>query len=139
MLLTDLISFIKETHKKFPWADGAIGQYLSWAFSKDYLFVESDENGISGMMIAYPLPKAYDGTNESLLPSDIEFNKNSEKWSELCIMDAIFTTVESRKRIVGKFMQRYPNWESQTKWAVRKGKVKQLTNKYITLTKDLQK
>ena len=44
MFLADLTDFIKTTHKNFPWADDAIGQYLSWAFSRNCLFVESDEN-----------------------------------------------------------------------------------------------
>jgi hypothetical protein len=134
MLLSDLIAFIKKTHKDFPWADDAIGQYLSWAFSKDCLFVESDENGLSGMMIAYPLADHADGSTKSLLPVDYESNPNWEKWTDICVMDAIYTTKESRLKIVDKFMKRFPNWEHQTKWAIRGKKTVKLTNRYIQLT-----
>ena len=134
MLLSDLITFIKKTHKDFPWADDAIGQYLSWAFSKDCLFVESDVNGLSGMMIAYPLATHADGSTESLLPTDYESNPNWEKWTDICIMDAIYTTKETRLKIVDKFMKRFPNWEHQTKWTIRGKKTVKLTNRYIQLT-----
>jgi hypothetical protein len=135
MLLTELIAFIKKTHKDFPWADDAIGQYLSWAFSKDCLFVESDKNGLSGMMIAYPLTVPSDGSTKSLLPVDYESNPNWEKSTDICVMDAIYTTKESRLKIVDKFIKRFPNWEHQTKWAIRKKKTVKLNNRYIQLTK----
>lgn len=134
MLLSDLISFIKKTHKDFPWADDALSQYLSWAFSKDCLFVESDENGFSGMMVAYPLANHSDGSTKSLLPADYEGNPNWEKWTDICVMDAIYTTKDSRLKIVDKFKKRFPNWEHQTKWAVRDKKPIKLTNRYIQLT-----
>ena len=139
MLLSDLIAFIKKTQeekskKAFPWADAELGQYLSWAFSNDYMFVDSDENGIVGLLIAYPLPYGSDGSINTLLPSDIGVSKNNEHLKELVIMDGIFKTKTARKHITNKFMQRFPNWKNQKKWATRKLKPTVLTNRYIELT-----
>ncbi|CAK0767235.1 hypothetical protein CCP3SC1AL1_400014 [Gammaproteobacteria bacterium] len=139
MLLTDLIQFIKTTHietkkRVFPWNDEGLTQYLAWAFSKDYLFVESDENGLTGCLVAYPLPISSDGTIQSLLPSDNDVSKQFEADNELVIMDGIFKTSKARKTITQKFMKRFPNWKNQKKWATRKVKPTVLSNRYIELT-----
>ena len=142
MLLTDLIQFIKTTHSEtkkqaFPWTDEGLSQYLSWAFSRDYLFVDSDENGLTGCLVAYVLPMSSDGSIQSLLPSDIDVAKENEHLKEIVIMDGIFKTTKSRKIITNKFMKRFPNWENQKKWATRKVVPKVLNNRYIQLTGEL--
>lgn len=142
MFLSDLIEFIKTTHtdtkkQAFPWTDEGLTQYLSWAFSKNYLFIDSDENGITGALVCYVLPSGSDGSIQSLLPSDIEVHKQNEHLKEIVIMDGIFKTSKSRKTITNKFMKRFPNWEKQKKWAVRKGVSKTLDNRYIHLTGEI--
>lgn len=139
MLLTDLIQFIKTTHSEtkkqaFPWTDEVLIQYLSWAFSRDYLFVDSDENGLTGVLTVYLLPKPYNGLIESVLPSDIEILKTDEVTKDICFMDGVFKNSKARKTIIQKFMKRFPNWKNQKKLAVRKGSVKELNNRYIQLT-----
>ena len=142
MLLTDLIQFIKTTHSEtkkqaFPWTDEGLSQYLAWAFSRDYLFIDSDENGLTGCLVAYALPNPSDGSIQSLLPQDAEVPKDTEGSKELVIMDGIFKTTKARKNITHKFMKRFPNWENQKKWAVRKQSVKPVNNRYIQLTGEL--
>jgi hypothetical protein len=148
MLLTDLIQFIKTTHSEtkkqaFPWTDEGLAQYLSWAFSRDYLFIDSDENGLTGCGVAYPLQNPSDGSIQSLLPSDNEVIKIWESDKELVIMDGIFKTPKSRKIITHKFMKRFPNWKNQKKWAVRLARntnilsTTVLKNRYIQLTGEL--
>jgi len=142
MLLTDLIQFIKTTHSEtkkqaFPWTDEGLTQYLSWAFSRDYLFVDSDENGLTGCLVAYVLPMSSNGSIQSLLPSDIDVAKENEHLKEIVFMDGIFKTTKSRKTIINKFMKRFPNWENQKKWATRKVVPKVLNNRYIQLTGEL--
>ena len=138
MLLSDLIAFIKKTQedkseKAFPWADESLGQYLSWAFSNNYLFLESDNNGISGLTIAYPLPFGSDNTIKSVLPSHISISKENEHLKEIAVMDTIFKTETARIAITKKFMERFPNWENQKKVATRKSIVVTLPNKYFKL------
>ena len=139
MLLADIITFIKKTQeeksaKAFPWADDELGQYVSWAFSKNCLFLESDEKGISGLLIAYPVNWVFTNDVKHLLPSDAEFTPEQEKEKHISIMDGIFKTTEARKNITLKFTKRFPNWKNQAKWAVRKGNVTELNNRYIQLT-----
>lgn len=138
MLLSEIIQFIKQTQKEkgkqvFPWSDDALGQYLAWAFSKDYLFLESDENGLAGLLIVYPVDKVKDMKVNELLPTDKEFSKEAENTADLVIMDGIFKTNKARKTITNKFMQRFSNWKNQKKWAMRKLMPTELNNKYIEL------
>jgi hypothetical protein len=139
MLLAELIQFIKTTHTEtkkqaFPWTDEGLTQYLSWAFSKDYLFIDSDENGLTGCLVAYLLPNPSNGSISSLLPQDTDVSKKEEDVKEIVIMDGIFKTTKSRKTITNKFMKRFPNWENQKKWAVRKQSIKPVNNRFIELT-----
>lgn len=138
MLLSDLITFIKKTQevkskKAFPWADDALGQYLTWAFSKNYLFLEADNDGISGLTVAYPLPFGSDKTVASVLPSDIGVSLENEHLKEIAVMDTIFRTETARVAITKKFMERFPNWENQKKVASRKNNIVTLPNKYFKL------
>ena len=139
MLLTDLIQFIKTTHSEtkkqaFSWTDEGLAQYLAWAFSKDYLFIDSDENGLIGCLVAYPLPISSDGSIKSLLPSNVDVAKENEHIKEIVIMDGIFKAPKARKTITHKFMKRFPNWKNQKKTAVRKTKIVVISNRFIELT-----
>ena len=142
MLLTDLIHFIKTNSVKskracFQLDDEGLDMYVKWAFNRNYLFLVSDENGISGLGIAYPLPKSYNGLIRSILPYDEELSLESEKTNDLCIMDWLALTSESRKKLMNKFFERFPNWENQTKLGIHYGKVKQLNNKYMNKLKGI--
>lgn len=139
MLLRDIVSFIRQMQKEkakkaFLWADTSLEQYISWAFSRNYLFFESDENGLTGIGICYLLPTPCDGTVYSMLPSDAIIEKNEEASKEMCLMDIIFKTKSARTAILKRMMQRFPNWENQTKWACRKGKIIKIPNHYAKLS-----
>jgi hypothetical protein len=139
MLLSDIISLIKTTHTEtkkqaFPWTDEGLAQYLAWSFSKDYLFIDSDESGLTGVLVCYVLPNESNGSIQSLLPSDIKVIKADEDVKDIVIMDCIFKTSIARKTITNKFMKRFPNWKAQKKWAMRKTIPTVLNNRYIELT-----
>jgi hypothetical protein len=142
MLLGRLIDFIRqaEEHKEgsaFPWKDEALGQYLAWAFSKDYMFLYLEGTEPVGVSVVYPLPKPYTGNTDDLLPSDEEVPKSDEASKDLVIMDTIFKNEKARQTLTAQFMVRYPEWEKQRKFAVRKGVVSLLNNRYFELTKGL--
>ena len=142
MLLTELIQFIKHTHRiknkeSFQWTDEGLVQYLSWAFSRDYLFIDSDENGLTGCLVVYPLPSPSDGSTKSLLPSDSIILRDDEISKELVLMDMICNTSKSRHNIMNKFMKRFPNWMHQKKWAGRRNTIKVLENRWVELTSKL--
>jgi hypothetical protein len=106
--------------------------YVKWADFFEYLFVDSDEFGISGVGIAYPVEKKYDGTDDwffSFLPP----NKENEENCDICIMDFLSVNKESTNRIIDKFKKRYPNWDNQEKYALRNGVHRKITKKYIEL------
>jgi hypothetical protein len=142
MLLTKLVTFIRKTHEHkegtaFPWSEDSLGQYIAWAFSKDYLFVAQDGGEPTGVSVVYPLPKPYDGKFGQVLPFDEEVPKSEEASKDLVIMDSIFSNEAARKALTGQFMERYPNWKEQRKFATRKGVVSLLENRYFELTKGL--
>jgi len=103
--------------------------YINWAFINDYLFCVSDENGISGAGVAYPLPKPFDGNIESLLV--FEEPLESEDNKDLVIMDWVATGPAARKGLVKQFKRRFGNWKNQRKFGIHYGKVKQLPNNYL--------
>jgi hypothetical protein len=142
MLLTELTKFIRdaEEHKDgsaFTWKDEALGQYLAWAFSKDYLFLYLEGKKPMGVSVVYPVSKPYNGTPEELLPSDEDVPKTEEASKDLIVMDTIFKDDKARQTLTSQFMVRYPNWKEQRKFAVRKGVVSLLNNRYFELTKGL--
>jgi hypothetical protein len=142
MILCKLIEFIKELpeHKEgavFPWKDEALGQYLAWAFSKDYLFLYLDGTEPEGVSVVYPVAKPYEGNIVGILPSDEDVPKAEEASKDLIVMDTIFKDEKARQTLTSQFMVRYPNWKEQRKFAVRKGVVSLLNNRYFELTKGL--
>ena len=142
MPLTDLIQFIKTNSVKskracFQLDDEGLDMYVKWAFNRDYLILVSDENGISGVCIGYPLPKPWDGFIRNVLPYDQELPKEAEKTNDLFVLDWIATSSESRKKVVTKFCQRFPNWENQKKWGIHYGVVRELSNKFMNKLKGI--
>jgi len=142
MLLAQLVAYIRRTHEHksgeaFPWKDEALQQYLAWAFSKNYLFLAQNVTEPTGVSVVYPIPKAFDGKLTDVLPYDEEVPKSEESSKDLIVMDSIFSDEAARKSLTGQFMERYPNWKEQRKFAVRKGVVSLLNNRYFELTKGL--
>lgn len=144
MLLAKFVELIKQTNeettnKAFPWADDAIEQYLGWAFARNYLFCHMQGDKVDGMAVIYPSYLSYAGNPQNLLPSNYEVPKTDERFLELVIMDCIFKSDSARISITKQMFERYPNWKDQTKFAVRKGVVKQMPNRYFELTAGLQR
>ena len=138
MLLSELTSFINANRNKgrreaFGFEGLELKAYLLWAFSFDYLFVVSDESGITGAGVAYPLAKSYDKDEETLFSFSSPVEKSKESQHELCVMDWVAVDKTARKTLVTQFKTRYPFWESQKKWGLQFGEVKELSNKYINL------
>jgi len=138
MTLGDLISYIKANRNKgrgeaFGWTDDELVAYIHWADTFNYLFVESDENGFTGVAVMYPVAKKDKQKHEDLLTFNDIIPASAEKSNDLCVMDFIATTQEAKKSLVIQLQERYPNWESQEKLALRFGIIKKLSNKYINL------
>ncbi|CAB5178491.1 hypothetical protein UFOVP157_5 [uncultured Caudovirales phage] len=142
MLLTDLIQFIKTNRSNgkracFQLDDEGLDMYVKWAFNRNYLFLVSDENGISGIGIAYPLPRKWDGHIKNLIPYDEELQLELENINDLCILDWLAKTSKARHDLVSNFFKRFPNWENQDKWGIHYGKVKHFNNKYMNKLKGI--
>lgn len=138
MTLGDLISYIKANRYKgrgeaFGWTDDELVAYIHWADTFNYLFVESDENGFTGVAVMYPISKKTEQEHEDLLTFKDIIPASSEQDNDLCVMDFIATTTEAKKSLVIQLQERYPNWKSQEKLALRFGIIKKLSNKYINL------
>lgn len=138
MTLGDLISYIKANRNKgrgeaFGWTDDELIAYIHWADTFNYLFVESDENGFTGVAVMYPIAKKEKQEHEDLLTFKDIIPATAEQSNDLCVMDFIATTPEAKKSLVIQLQDRYPNWEGQEKLALRFGVIKKLSNKYINL------
>ena len=138
MTLGDLISYIKANRYKgrgeaFGWTDDELVAYIHWADTFNYLFVESNENGFTGVAVMYPISKKTEQEHEDLLTFKDIIPASSEQDNDLCVMDFIATTTEAKKSLVIQLQERYPNWKSQEKLALRFGIIKKLSNKYINL------
>ena len=138
MTLNDLISYIKANRNKgrgeaFGWTDDELVAYIHWADTFNYLFVESDENGFTGVAVMYPITKKSEQEHEDLLTFKDIIPASAEQSNDLCVMDFIATTQEAKKSLVNQLKERYPNLGNQEIWAFRFGVVKKLSNKYINL------
>lgn len=131
--IQDFIIEGRESSKRpcFGFTGEHLSSYIDWAFSRDYLILSSDENGINGVAVAYPLPEAFDGEMVKLLPFDIEIKEESDK--DLCVLDWFATSTKARISLVHQFQKRYQNWENQNKFGMQNGVIKKLSNKYINL------
>ena len=130
-----LIAFIEENRHKgrgqsFGWSGDELKMYLHWAARFNYLFVSLEDNKFTGVAIMYPLSKRFDSEADALYDFNNKLETNED---DLCIMDFVSTTEKSKKDLVSKLKKRYPNWESQNKWALRFGEVKKISNRYINL------
>lgn len=138
MTLGDLISYIKANRNKgrgeaFGWTDDELVTYIHWADTFNYLFVELNENGFAGVAVMYPVAKPLADEEPELMTFKANIPVSEEGTANLCVMDFIATTPEAKKNLVIQLQDRYPNWESQEKLALRFGVVKKLSNKYINL------
>ena len=138
MTLGDLISYIKANRNKgrgeaFGWTDDELTTYLHWADTFQYLFVESDKNGFTGVAVMYPIAKPLANEEPELMTFKANIPLSKEGTAALCIMDFVASTPKAKKSLVIQLQDRYPNWEKQEKLALRLGEVKKLSNKYINL------
>lgn len=138
MTLGDLIEYIKANRNKgrgeaFGWSDDELITYIHWADAFQYLFIESNENGFTGVAVVYPIAKPSEGEVQELMTFKANIPRSEESTADLCIMDFVASDPESKKSLVNQLKDRYPNWESQEKLAFRFGKVRKLSNKYINL------
>jgi hypothetical protein len=138
MTLGDLIFYIKTNRNKgrgeaFGWTDDELTTYLHWADTFQYLFVESDENGFTGVAVMYPVAKPLADEEPELMTFKANIPLSEEDTAALCIMDFVASTPKAKKSLVTQLKDRYPNWEKQGKLALRFGVVKKLSNKYINL------
>ena len=138
MLLSELTSFINANRYKgrgeaFGWTDDELVAYIHWADTFNYLFVESDENGFTGVAVMYPIAKPLADEEPELMTFKANIPLSKEGTAALCIMDFVASTPEAKKSLVTQLQERYPNWEKQEKLALRFGVVKKLSNKYINL------
>lgn len=134
MLYSDIKNFIIAHRKNgkrecFMWDDNGLEQYIKWSFVRNNLFYALSENSISGVGVAYALPKSFDGTIESILPYDTEIANEHQK--DLVIMDWLAVNSDSRKALVQGFKKRFWNWENQKKYGMHYGKIKELSTTYI--------
>lgn len=134
MLKTDIKNFILDHRKDgkrecFMWDKEGLDFYMNWAFYRNYLFYVLDENGASGVGVAYPIPKKFDGSIDSLLPYEEELVSENDK--DLVIMDWVAVNSNGRKSLVNQFKRRFLNWENQDKYGIHYGKPKRLSNNYI--------
>lgn len=134
MLKNQIQEFIIEGKKSskrpvFGFEGDNLRLYLSWAFSKDYLMLSSDENGISGILIAYPIHESYNGDIKQLHPKDIDINDETSK--DICVLDMLANSPVARASLVSQFKKRFWNWEKQNKYAIQHGMVKAISNKFI--------
>ena len=135
MILTELISFIESNRFKgrgecFGFGD-TLEAYLVWSFKFNYLFVASDENGIIGIGVAYPIENKFCGDKEQMFSFRNPVKSEEESDKDICIMDFISTNENSGKQLFNKFKTRYPNWENQNIYACRFDAIKKITTKYI--------
>jgi hypothetical protein len=139
MLLSELTSFIDANRYKGRREAFGIDDtknYLRWAFLHDYLLVSYSEGRIAGVGVAYPINDPYTG-DESALNPDFKVSPVDEPGKELCLMDWCALNTEGRLGLIWRFKTRFPNWESQKKWAIQFDKVVEISNKYINLTETL--
>jgi hypothetical protein len=97
MTLGDLTNFIKANRDKgrgeaFGWTDDELITYLHWADTFQYLFVESDENGFTGVAVMYPLAKPADGEQAELMTFKANIPLSEEGTAALCIICLLYTS-----------------------------------------------
>lgn len=136
--MKDLVEFINkqgfsESRRVFGFDDETLKTYLIWSAMFNFLFLDLDEYGISGLGVAYPVKKRFNNDKEWFYSFKELPSKEEESDCDLCIMDFIATTPASKKNIINSFKTRFPNWESQKKYALVRNVPKEITNKHINL------
>jgi hypothetical protein len=134
MLRSDIKEFILRKRENasrgcFQFDAEGLDNYIDWSFHNNFLLYAINDVGISGVAMAYPLPRRFDNSLVSLLPSNEKVE--SEENADLCVMDWAADDAPSRRALVYQFCKRYPNWMKQDKWGVQYGVAKKLNNQYI--------
>lgn len=142
MLVSEIINFIKANRnngrrKTFMLDDEGLELYILWAFVRNNIILAYSGNAISGIVVAYVLPKPCDWLIKNLLPYEEEIHPSAESDKDICVMDWIALDSESRKQLMTKFFARFPNWENQNKWGIHFGQVKLFNNKYMNTLKGI--
>lgn len=142
MLLSEVRSFVVANRtngrlQAFGFEGSMLDVYLTWAFSHDYLFLVSEESGVSAVGVAYPIPEKFNGHVKTLYTFANPVPKDKEHDCQLCIMDVAAKDRKSLRRLIDKFKNRYPTWKQSRKWALRDGNPIEITNKYLNLIEAL--
>jgi hypothetical protein len=118
----------KENERVFGFEGEDLDLFLLWSCIHGYLFLDSCKTGVKGIGIAYPVDKTFDNSERWFY----SFNPpKNEKNSDICIMDFLAKTNESKFKIYKKFTERFPNWENQNKYALIRGVPRKISNKFI--------
>lgn len=115
----------KGRQKSFNFDKEGLQQYINWAFCNDFMLICESGGKIASTLITYPIgvkPKSI----KDILPHD-----NPVKSNHIVVMDFIANDKQSRQEISKEFMKKYPNWQTLNKWAIRNGKLTELSNKHI--------
>jgi hypothetical protein len=134
----DIYEFINQSgdfgdRRVFGFEGEYLEDYLMWSKFFDYLFVDSDENGITGLGIAFPIKNKFNKEEDWFFTFNAVPEKKEEENCDLCIMDLVAINKTSRNNIIESFKKRYPKWETQKKYALIRGEPKEVTNKHINL------
>lgn len=105
--------------------------YVKWADAFDFLFLDSDEFGINGLGVAYPVKNRFDKTDKWFYSFRDVPSRQEEGLCDICVMDFVASDEASRDRVIDLFRGRFPNWESQRKYALIRGKPKEITTNFI--------
>ncbi|CAB4144019.1 hypothetical protein UFOVP460_13 [uncultured Caudovirales phage] len=136
MFLSKLKAFVEKHRSKgrgeaFGFDDITTETYLKWAFSQDYLLLQTKNSEITAIAIVYPVKDT--SSEDALCTFNYKIPRDKEHLYALCIMDMISLDTESTKNLVKDFKLRYPHWDRCKKWALRFGNLKEITNQYIDL------
>jgi len=88
----------------------------------NFLLYAINDVGISGVAMAYPLPRRFDNSLVSLLPSNEKVE--SEEKADLCVMDWAADDAPSRRALVLSILQKIPKLDEtrQVGCPIRGGK-----------------
>lgn len=119
------------TRPHFGFSGESLDTYLNWAQTFGYLLVDSYENDIQAVGVAYPVASKYNGNEEWFYSFSEIVPRHLEQEKDICVMDFLAKTKTGRVNVVNAFTRRFPNWENQEKWALRKGRQTKVSNKTI--------
>lgn len=125
-------TFGKQGQRRVLNFDGEVLRtYIKWADAFGFLLVDSDEFGINGLAIVYPVKKKFDKTQKWFYSFKDVPSKQEEGSCDICVMDFVAKDKTSRDNVINLFRSRFPNWESQRKYALIRGNPKEITTNFI--------